>query len=63
MDEATNDLLMLPLVDRGGILGVLEEIHGVERSLAGKRVCVAGREDFEDGTKHGGSEGASDGVK
>jgi hypothetical protein len=44
-------------------LEVFEEIHGEGRSLGGKRVCAAGREDLEDGMKHGGSEGASDVVK
>ncbi len=31
MDEAANNPLILLLVDRGGILIVLEEIHGVGR--------------------------------
>ena len=42
---------------------VIEKIHGVGRSLGGKRVCAAGREDLDDGMKHGCIEGASDGVK
>jgi hypothetical protein len=63
MDEAANDLLILPLVDRGGILRVLEEIHGVGRSLGGERVHAAGRENLKDGMKHGCSECAVDGVK
>jgi hypothetical protein len=50
MDEADNDLLILLLVARGGILRVLEEIHGVGRLLGGERV--------EDRMKHGCSEGA-----
>jgi hypothetical protein len=48
MDEADNDLLILLLVARGGILRVLEEIHGVGRSLGGERVRAACREDAED---------------
>ena len=58
MDEAANDPLILLLVDRGGILGVLEEVHGVWRSLSGERVRAAGRENLEDGMEHGCSEGA-----
>ena len=29
MDEAANDFLVILLVDKGGILRVLEEVHGV----------------------------------
>ena len=61
MDEAADDSLILLLIDRGGILRVLEEVHGV-----GERVLAAGREDLEDGMKHGCSEGKlefDDGVK
>ena len=43
-DEAADDPLILLLVDRGGILGVLEEVHGVGRSLGWERVRAAGRE-------------------
>jgi len=53
MDEAADDPLILLLVDWGGILGVLEEVHGVGRSLSGKRVRAAGSENLEDGMKHG----------
>ena len=47
MDKATDDSLILLLIDRGGILRVLEEVHGVGRSLGGKRVRAAGRENLE----------------
>jgi hypothetical protein len=63
MDEAADDSLILLLINRGGILGVLEEVHGVGRSLGGKRVRAAGRENLEDGMEHGCSESACDGVK
>ena len=63
MDEAADDLLILLLVDRGGILKVLEEVHGVGISLGGEGVRAAGCKNIEDRMKHGGSEGASDGVK
>jgi hypothetical protein len=63
MDEAADDSLILLLINRGGILGVLEEVHGIGRSLGGKRVRAAGRENLEDGMEHGCSEGAGDGVK
>ena len=33
MDKATDDSLILLLIDRGGILRVLEEVHGVGRSF------------------------------
>ena len=48
MDEAANDPLILLLVDRGGILGVFEEVNGVGR------VRAAGRENLEDDMEHGG---------
>jgi len=53
----------LLLVDRGGMLRVLEEVDGVKRSFGREKVRAAGREDLEDGVKHGGSEGTGDGVK
>jgi len=58
IDEAADDSLILLLIDRGGILRVLEEV--------GERVLAAGCEDLEDGMKHGCSEGKlefDDGVK
>ena len=63
MDEAADDSLILLLVDRGGILGVFEEVHRVGRSLGWERVRAAGRENLEDGMEHGCSESAGDGVK
>jgi len=60
MDEAADDLLILLLVDRGGILKVLEEVHGVGISLGREGVRAAGCKNLEDRMKHGGSEG---GVK
>ena len=53
MDEAADDSLILLLVDRGGILGVFKEVHGVGRSLGWERVHAAGRENLEDGMEHG----------
>jgi hypothetical protein len=49
MDEAADDPLILLLVDRGGILRVLEEVHGVGRSLSWERFRAAGCENLEDG--------------
>ena len=63
MDEAADDSLIRLLINRSGILGILEEVHGVGRSLGGKRVRAAGRENLEDGMEHGCSESAGDGVK
>ncbi len=63
MDEAADDSLILLLVDRGGILRVLEEVHGVGRSLGWERVRAAGRENLEDGMEHGCRESTGDGVK
>jgi len=63
MDEAPDDSLILLLVDRGGILGVFKEVHGVGRSLGWERVRAAGRENLEDGMEHGCSESTGDGVK
>jgi hypothetical protein len=63
MDEAADYSLILLLVDRGGVLGVFKEVHGVGRSLGWERVRAAGRENLEDGMEHGCSESTGDGVK
>ena len=55
--------MTLLLVDRDGMLRVLEEVDGVKRSFGREKVRAAGREDLEDGVKHGGSEGTGDGVR
>jgi hypothetical protein len=42
MDEAADDSLILLLVDRGGILGVFEEVHGCCGSPRGEgRPCIS----------------------
>jgi hypothetical protein len=43
MEKAADYSLILLLVDRGGILGVFKEVHGVGRSLGWERVRAAGR--------------------